>query len=140
MTHIVVGIGVSSLEDFTCFGERVHDEVAAASAVIALSADGHAHDLRSGEPVSVYLFDGGEGALFECCEQIKRAWEDYAGADSHLGHAAVGTFLFYWVAPDLASISALVRAGRVEELRAAARDFIAADFGAKRGPTLSVAA
>jgi hypothetical protein len=134
----VIGVGVSALEDFESFGEVVEAEIDQAVAVIALQPDGDARELKSGDEISVYVFDGAEGALFECLEQIKLAWEESALENGHLGHAAAGMWLFYWIAPDLSSMRQLVRAGRVDDLRAAARSYIEAGFGSQHGPKIAV--
>jgi hypothetical protein len=136
--NIVLGVGVSKIEDFESFGLDVEYEVEQAVAVIALQPDGEARDLKRGDEISVYVFDGAEGALFECLEQIKLAWEDSAAENGHLGHAAAGHWLFYWIAPDLSSMRQLVRTGRVDDLRAAARSYIESGFGSLHGPKIAV--
>lgn len=135
---IVLGVGVHKIEDFESFGELVEDKVDQADVVIALQPDGEARELKSGDEIPVYVFDGTEGALFECLEQIKRAWEDSAIENGHLGHAAAGHWLFYWIAPDLSSMRQLVRAGRVDDLRAAAHSYIESGFGSLHGPKVAM--
>lgn len=140
MSKIIVGVGVSTVEDFAVFGPLAADEVAGADIVVALGRDGDARDLIGGDEVPVYVFDGGDSALFECCERIKLAWEAAKPKEGHLGHAAVGMWLFYWFAPDLSPMHRLSSSGRVDELRAAASDFIEAGFGELRAPRIKVPA
>lgn len=140
MSDTVIGIGVGELEDFAAFGQEVVDEVDRARAVIALRKDGWAVDLLSGQETNVYIYDDPESALFDCAEQIKFAWEQNSPEDGHLGHAAAGMWLFYWLAPDLSSMRQLVRAGRLDDLRVAAKGFIDSGFGAKRGPEIVISA
>lgn len=81
--------------------------------------------------------DTPEQVLVECMTRIKRTWEDtHRQDDNYLGHAAAGTWFFYWFSPQMLSMSALLARGDVDELRAAATDYIDSEFGAERGPTL----
>lgn len=82
-----------------------------------------------------FVVDSPEKALIQCMQHIKRAWE-IRGKEAHLGHAVAGTWFFYWFSPDLERMETLVEEGRVVELRAAAQDYIDADFGSERGPTI----
>lgn len=80
-----------------------------------------------------------EQVLVNCFDQIRGAWEQINPDEAHLAHCACGTWWFYWFSPKLEPTSALLLQGRVADLRASAADFIAAEFGALRGPTLDPA-
>lgn len=102
-----------------------------ADAIVALRGDGTGTELKHGWPVDVLTFDGAGDAMMECCFQIKKAWEQTVPDEKqHLGHAAVGMWLFYWPAKDLKMTWELVRQGRVDDIRESASKFIASGFGA----------
>lgn len=136
MSDTVIGLGVNKLEDFSAFGQEVAEEVASAATVIVLRDNNAARDLKSGNDVSVYIFDDVDTALFGCCDRIKNAWEVSRPEEAHLSHAAAGMWMYYWMGKGLVSIRNLVVSGRIDELRASATDYIESDFGANRGPTL----
>src|SRR5665213_732400 len=106
---IVLGLGAydaAQLQSFFDIPEGVE--------LILLKPDGTAW-ARSGDEVEVVSFDGAQDALMECCQQIKKAWEDQMPAETqHLGHAAVGMWLFYWPTEERRLTWELVRQGRVD--------------------------
>lgn len=138
MASVVIGIGARRAEDFGALGAEAGEAARDADVLVAVR-EGEAIDLRSGDPVPLYLLDDVDPVLLECCERIKVAWEAKHLENAHLGHAAAGFWLFYWVAPDARSISRLARIGDAAGLRRAASDYIDSGFAADRGPALEVA-
>jgi hypothetical protein len=137
---IILGVGARDINDWAMLGgNAAMDEVTAADIVIAINSDG-AHNLLTGEECEVFVFDDPQSVLFDCCDKIKRAWEELHIDEQHLGHSAAAFWMYYWLAPDLSSMKMLVRSSRLKDLREAADDYIQADFGADRGPTLAVRA
>lgn len=136
MNDTVIGLGVRELEDFSAFGQEVVEEVESAAAVIVLRSNSSARDLKSGNDVSVYIFDDADTALFNCCDRVKNAWEVSRVEEAHLGHVAAAFWMYYWMSPHLVTMRTLAVSGRIDELRAAATDYIESDFGADRGPKL----
>jgi hypothetical protein len=75
-------------------------------------------------------------AFIECAERIERSWRETFPEEAHLGHAAFGKWCFFWFSADLRRIFDLVRENDADALRAAATDYIDAEFGWLRGPSL----
>jgi hypothetical protein len=82
--------------------------------------------------------DTPEATLVECMDMIRSAWESANPDEAHLGHAACGLWWFYWTDSKMRRVAELTVGGDSESIRASARDYINAEFGAKRGPTLAL--
>lgn len=132
-----MGVGARRLDDWALLGgQEAIDDVSTADVIIALNDDG-AVDLKTGDECEVFVFESAGVVLFDCCDRIKRAWESTHTDEDHLGHAAAGFWMYYWFAPDFSTIRQLALSGRIKEMKEAATDYITADFGKKRGPTLN---
>lgn len=81
-----------------------------------------------------------ELAFVEAASRIKSEFERAFPEQAHLGHASVGTWLFYWTSGDLRSTLDLLRDEDSDALRKSANDFLEAGFGEHRGPTLNAPA
>lgn len=81
-----------------------------------------------------------ELAFVEAANRVKTRWEQSHDTESYLGHAAVGFWMYFWMAADQRTTMDLIAARDSSALRRSANDYIEAGFGEKRGPALDVPA
>lgn len=92
---------------------------------------------RSGDMYEFWDCDPADLAFIQCHERVEVAWCERFPDEAHLAHAAFGKWCDFWLSSDLRSVWDLLRANDAEGLRRMAEDYVAAEFGLLRGPTIS---
>jgi len=129
--RILVARGVSTPEE-VLIGDPISADI-----LVTINAKGEATEHKQGLAVDYVEIDPADCTLIECMDRIKAEWERTAPAEkAHLGHAAAGSWLYYWLSGNLEPITQLAYEGRSEDLRAAADDYISSALGLLRGPAL----